>query len=123
MANNWEIVESMNAGSANKENVSMSSLTNVQCQQLIQLFSSQLQTISPDILDTSTTTHSGPSMSNFASNNTSLCSNSWIIDSGATHHVCNNIAMFESSVAAQDVKVTQPNGVNVPIARIGLVCL
>ncbi|KAL5537407.1 hypothetical protein UlMin_045834 [Ulmus minor] len=123
MANNSEIVDSMSAGSAAQDKLSMSSLTNAQCQRLIQLLSSQLQASSSNILEPSTTDSSGPSVSNFAGNNTSFCSNSWIIDSGATHHVCNNLAMFDSSVAVHDVKVTLPNGINVPILRIGSVHL
>ncbi|KAL5568439.1 hypothetical protein UlMin_025014 [Ulmus minor] len=54
----------------------------------------------------------------------SLLSHFWIIDSGATHHVCHDIRLFES---LDDVTVTSsimlPNGQNVDISRVGTVCL
>ncbi|KAL5543326.1 hypothetical protein UlMin_007110 [Ulmus minor] len=54
----------------------------------------------------------------------SLLSHVWIIDLGATHHVCHDIRLFESF---DDVTVTSsimlPNGQNVDISRVGTVCL
>ena len=61
------------------------SLTTVQCQQLIQMLTTQLGSatiVSSDI------SPSGPTVSNFAGNNPSISFSAWIIDIGATHHVC-----------------------------------
>ncbi|KAL6337510.1 hypothetical protein AAG906_037103 [Vitis piasezkii] len=74
----------------------VSSLTTMQCQQLIQLLTNQLIKIQ---------------------------NKGWIIDSGATHHVCNDISLFDSSIAVQNVRVTLPTGITVPIDRVGSVIL
>ena len=62
-------------------------------------------------------------MSNFVGNNTFIHTKSWVIDSGATHRVCNDISMFEYSVPIQNIKVTLPNGVAYPIVKVGSILL
>ncbi|KAL6348814.1 hypothetical protein AAG906_033470 [Vitis piasezkii] len=60
MANNSEVLESLNAGSSES---TVSSLTTMQCQQLIQLLTNQLSSPSSASTENSST---GPSVSNFA---------------------------------------------------------
>ena len=117
MANNSEVLESLNAGSS--ESI-VSSLTTMQCQQLIQLLTNQLSSTSSASTENSST---GPSVSNFAGNKVKIQNKGWIIDSGATHHVCNDISLFDSSIAVQNVRVTLPTGITVPIDRVGSVIL
>ena len=117
MANNSEVINQVNANATDQ---AVSSLTNDQCQQLIQLLSTQLASASSIVTDPPST---GRSISNFTGNVTSFRSNSGIIDSGATHHVCNDLSLFTSSVAVQSIKVTLPNGISVPIERIGSIVL
>ena len=117
MANNSEVLESLNAGSSES---TVSSLTTMQCQQLIQLLTNQLSSTSSASTENSST---GPSVSNFAGNKVKIQNKGWIIESGATHHVCNDISLFDSSIAVQNVRVTLPTGITVPIDRVGSVIL
>ena len=117
MANNSEVLESLNAGSSES---TVSSLTTMQCQQLIQLLTNQLSSTSSASTENSST---GPSVSNFAGNKVKIQNKGWIIDSGATHHVCNDISLFDSSIDVQNVRVTLPTGITVPIDRVGSVIL
>ena len=117
MANNSEVLESLNAGSSES---TVSSLTTMQCQQLIQLLTNQLSSTSSASTENSST---GPSVSNFAGNKVKIQNKGWIIDSGVTHHVCNDISLFDSSIDVQNVRVTLPTGITVPIDRVGSVIL
>ena len=47
----------------------------------------------------------------------------WLLDTGATHHVCCNLSLFESSYPVQNASVNLPNGATVAISHIGTVCL
>ena len=55
-----------------------------------------------------------PFLSTFAS---LLPFDAWIIDSGASGHVCSDLGMFDSFVPAASVTVTLPNGSKVPITH------
>ena len=48
-----------------------------------------------------------------------LGSNSWIVDSGATHHVTCDKKRFESLSATLNASVTLPNGLGVKIEGVG----
>lgn len=47
----------------------------------------------------------------------------WIIDSGATSHVCSDLTLFKDFKPAIDQTVSLPNGVRVPIAHTGTIHL
>ena len=47
----------------------------------------------------------------------------WIIDSGASSHVCLDISMFTELTPVHDVMVTLPNGTRVPIMHTGIIRL
>ena len=116
MANNLEFLESLSTSSFESP---MFSLTSMQCQQLIQLLTSQLSSTLAS-LDNSLV---GPYVSNFAVNNAIVHNKSWIIDSGATHHICNDISLFDSSIDVQNVRVTLFIGLAFTIVRVGSVIL
>lgn len=46
---------------------------------------------------------------------------SWIIDSGASSHVCSDLAMFTSLSPVTSVSVSLPNGIQVPITHTGTI--
>ena len=56
------------------------------------------------------------------SNSTINCA-SWVIDTGATHHVCCDFSLFSQSTPIQNTTVTLRNGDNVHIDRIGTASL
>ncbi|CAA7049128.1 unnamed protein product [Microthlaspi erraticum] len=45
----------------------------------------------------------------------------WIIDSGATTHVCSDLTLFSTTVSVSGVTVSLPNGVRVPIIHTSTV--
>ena len=103
----------------------MNSLSANQCQELISLLSTQLQDISSSSY--SPVSADQQQQQPIVSNCTGISlipGHVWIIDSGATHHVCHDIRLFESF---DDVTVTSsimlPNGQNVDISRVGTVRL
>ncbi|KAL5563281.1 hypothetical protein UlMin_033028 [Ulmus minor] len=102
---------------------SLNSLSANQCQELISLLSTQLQDISSSSysLVSSNQQQQQPIISNCIGISL-VPGHVWIIDSGATHHVCHDIRLFESF---DDVTVTGsiilPNGQNVDISRVGTV--
>lgn len=53
----------------------------------------------------------------------SLSSSSWIIDSGASTHVCSDLSMFRETFSKSDIVVSMPNGIKVPIQFTGTVHL
>ena len=53
----------------------------------------------------------------------SLPPGSWIIDSGATSHVCADISKFQEVFAASDLTVSLPNGTTFPIMHTGTIRL
>jgi len=50
-----------------------------------------------------------------------LSSSSWVIDSGATHHVCHDITLFQTLSETMNDSVTLPTGYGVKITGIGSV--
>lgn len=52
-----------------------------------------------------------------------LSSRSWIIDSGATHHVSHDKSLFVSLTASMDQSVSLPTGTDIKIAGIGQIRL
>lgn len=53
----------------------------------------------------------------------SLPSGAWIIDSGATSHVCSNLALFADTRPVSHTTVTLPNGTRETISHIGTIHL
>lgn len=52
-----------------------------------------------------------------------LSRDAWIIDSGASSHVCSGLAMFTELSPVSSVNVSLPNGVSVPITHTGTIRL
>ncbi|KAL5542389.1 hypothetical protein UlMin_010099 [Ulmus minor] len=93
----------------------VSILSPSQCQQLIAMLSTQLTSTTP-------VTNEQPVISNFTGTFPSISSRTWILDTGATHHVYHDKALFESFEPSNATSyVTLPNGQKVSIARIGTV--
>ncbi|CAA7043502.1 unnamed protein product [Microthlaspi erraticum] len=128
------VVAQVSVPSASTENISdtLKLLSKDQIQGVIDYFNSQLQ---PSINQLSTASTSGglittlPGMA-FSSSTLHfvgalratghiLSSDSWIIDSGATHHVCHDKSLFEDISTASNTSVTLPTGLGVQIAGIG----
>ncbi|KAG7585301.1 Reverse transcriptase RNA-dependent DNA polymerase [Arabidopsis thaliana x Arabidopsis arenosa] len=110
-------------------------LSNDQLQNIIAHFTSQLTTHSPTPIGASTSQsaldHSGISFSNstylfvgiLAVSQHTLSSNTWVIDSGATHHVCHDRNLFASLDTSVVNFVNLPTGPKVRISGVGLVRL
>lgn len=49
----------------------------------------------------------------------------WILDSGATDHICSNLELFDnySKVAESDNTITVPDGRRIPILHVGMIIL
>ncbi|KAL5579671.1 hypothetical protein UlMin_012113 [Ulmus minor] len=93
----------------------VSSLSPSQCQQLIAMLSTQLTSTTP-------VNNEQPIVSNFTGTFPSIPSHTWILDTGATHHVCHDRTLFESFEPNKVTSyVTLPNGQKASIARIGRV--
>ena len=105
------------------------SLSSDQVQQLIAYLSTHIQQQAIDPLESPST--SGHSISQIYGNNCStqffphpfIPSDAWVIDTGATHHVCCNISLFSHSRLVHNTTVTLPNGHVVAINRVGSVRL
>ena len=103
----------------------LGTLTNSQCEQLLTFLSSQLQRCTLDPLQSS------PSVSSFSgicslyssSSTNTIPEASWVMDTGATHHVCCTLHLFVTSKPLLNSSITLPNGHSVPIARVGSVRL
>ncbi|KAL5566450.1 hypothetical protein UlMin_029614 [Ulmus minor] len=93
---------------------SVSTLSSSQCQQLIALLSTQLSSTSP------MNNEQQPVVSNFTGISSFIPLNSWILDTGATHHVCHNETLFESFESTFVASyVTLPNGQSASIDCVG----
>ncbi|RVW31819.1 Retrovirus-related Pol polyprotein from transposon RE1 [Vitis vinifera] len=117
-------VVSDNIGSASSD-ATLGALASNQCQQLIALLSSQLHRSTTVTLESQEQGASSGSnflgkyyfSSSFSHN--SIPPNSWVLDTGATHHVCISLHLFKTSLLSRNSNVTLPNGHFVPITRIG----
>ncbi|KAL5542382.1 hypothetical protein UlMin_010092 [Ulmus minor] len=106
---------SLMSDKANDSSDPVSSLSPSQCQQLIAMLSTQLTSTTP-------VNNEQPVISNFTGTFPSISSRTWILDTGATHHVCHDRALFESFEPNNVTSyVTLPNGQKVSIARIGTI--
>ncbi|KAL5563416.1 hypothetical protein UlMin_033163 [Ulmus minor] len=93
-------------------------LTANEYQHLISLLSTQQQGISQD------TKEQQPVVSNFTGISSLISANIWIIDSGATHHVCHDLSLFDSfDNNYVSTFVLLPTGHTAPISKIGSVWL
>jgi len=54
---------------------------------------------------------------------TLIPSDAWIVDSGATSHVCSSLSLFTEFKEVENLTVTLTNGTTVPIMHIGIVKL
>ena len=129
---------------ANQVNSSPSSpattLSVSQCQQLIDYLHSQLRVSSSSSLlsasspppvssSSSSPTDGGPSVASFTgiiltfSFSSSVPPSSWILDTGATHHVCSSYSHFISFTPVFDSKVTLPIGLTTSVTHIGTIQL
>ena len=112
----------------------LSTLSKDQIQSVIAYFNSQLQPSRASYPSTSTGTITAlPGMA-FSSSiigfirvlratGNILNSSSWIVDSGATHHVSHDKSIFESLTDSLNKPVTLPTGQNINIRGIGLIRL
>ncbi|XP_042059385.1 uncharacterized protein LOC121803870 [Salvia splendens] len=92
----------------------MSMPSQEQCQQLINLLQSQLAAAATFAPSTSAT-HS----TSVAPNMPSSPHNVPFTDTGATHHVCCDLSIFNSSSPIQNTFVNLPNGATTPVTHIG----
>ena len=115
----------INAASVEKDDVqesnnhvqdAMTGLTNDQCQQIIAMLSGKLASVNavsgPEIL---------PAGNHFilTINSGIFKSNVWIIDSGATCHVCNNEELFTNLKTVHNTRIRLPNQSLIPVTQIG----
>ncbi|XP_056846471.1 uncharacterized protein LOC130497579 [Raphanus sativus] len=113
-------------------------LTKDQIEGVIAYFSSQLSSQAPQVNNCIASSSGGsitalPGMAFSSSTlcfvgmlqgtNNALCSESWIIDSGATHHVAHDRRLFVDLSDAMNTSVTLPTGFGVKIEGIGCIRL
>lgn len=91
-------------------------LTNDQCQQLIALLSGQL-----DSVNAITTSHSIQTGNLYVLSLSSgfFQSNVWVLDSGATKHVCNNLELFTDIKEISNTRIQLPNQSFIQVHQIG----
>lgn len=114
----------------NVENM-LGSLSKDQMQQFIALFTSQLQTSpSPGTMEASTSNTGIAFLSSTYSfvgilmvSQHSLSSQTWVIDSGATHHVSHEKRLFTSIDTSVESFVNLPTGSTIKISGVGKVQL
>ncbi|CAA7021058.1 unnamed protein product [Microthlaspi erraticum] len=124
---------SLSAQSNNDNSYSgiVNTLSKDQIQEVIAYFSSQLQTYALQHTSTSTSGGTITALPGMAFSSSTLCfvgilkatgnalsSKSWIIDSGATHHVCHDRSMFVGLSDSLNRSVRLPTGIGVKIAGI-----
>ncbi|XP_031097043.1 uncharacterized protein LOC116001300 [Ipomoea triloba] len=52
-------------------------------------------------------------------NSIAMCSNTWILDSGATNHIACSLKFFDDYREARDIEVNLPNGECIPVKHVG----
>lgn len=90
-----------------------SSLTAKQCQQLVSLLSNM------DSPNTQIQDSTNPQETTVPTFSTSC----WILDSGATHHICNSHDLFQKLSLSRNYFLTLPTSQNIPIQGVGSVVL
>ncbi|KZV26776.1 hypothetical protein F511_28693 [Dorcoceras hygrometricum] len=100
------------------------SLTQSQCRQLIEFLSSKLQTRQnlPMERQPETTVSCLTGICSATSHIPNITKRNWIMDTGATHHICCSLSMFNSSRAIQS-KVVLPNAITIPVTIAGSVAV
>lgn len=91
-------------------------LTNDQCQQIIALLSGKLSSV-----NTVSTSHSIQTGNHYIMilNSGYFQSNVWILDSGATRHVCNNKELFTNIKDITNTRIRLPNHSLIPANQMG----
>lgn len=115
---------------------SMTTLTKDQIQGVIEYFSAQMQLSQSPVDIPSTSGGTITTLPGMAFSTKTLCftgilrttghvlsSESWIIDSGVTHHVCYDRSLFSTVSDIQNRTVSVPTGLGVQIVGIGQVQL
>ncbi|KZV47147.1 hypothetical protein F511_16989 [Dorcoceras hygrometricum] len=100
------------------------SLTQSQCKQLIEFLSSKLQTRQNLLMEhqPETTVSCLTGICSATSHIPAITRKDWIMDTGATHHICCSLSMFKSSRAIQS-KVVLPNTLTIPVTIAGTVAV
>lgn len=65
----------------------------------------------------------GNSCFTLLSDMTSSNPSTWVLGTGATHHVCNTLSLFTHSQSVTSINITLPTGLSVKVSCIGTVCL
>ena len=105
----------------------LGNLSSTQCQQLIALLSSQLQWNSTALMESqpqespSVSCFSGKVILSSSISHIPISSYSWVLDTGATHHVCCSLILFKTSSLSHNSTVSLPNGHSVVVTRVGSV--
>ncbi|WKA09208.1 hypothetical protein VitviT2T_026876 [Vitis vinifera] len=105
----------------------LGNLSSTQCQQLIALLSSQLQCNSTALMESqpqespSVSCFSGKVILSSSISHIPISSYSWVLDTGATHHVCCSLILFKTSSLSHNSTVSLPNGHSVVVTRVGSV--
>ncbi|XP_042756664.1 uncharacterized protein LOC122197199 isoform X1 [Lactuca sativa] len=104
-------------GSENNDVVTR--LTNEQCQQIIAMLSGKLESV--NVVSSKNT----PAGNHFilTLNEGLFKSNVWILDSGATSHVCNNKDMFHNMRYATNTRIRLPNQLLIQVEKVGSIKL
>ena len=109
---------------------SLFALSTSQCQQLIDLIKSQIR-VAPSLTNSSSSSSSidSASVASFSgtiltSSSSPLCvSSSWILDTGATHHVCCSLHYFTSYEYVSNSNITLPTSTLVHVTHVGTIQL
>ncbi|KZV48565.1 hypothetical protein F511_32101 [Dorcoceras hygrometricum] len=101
------------------------SLTQNQCKQLIEFLSSKLHfghssQVEPQQQESSASCFTG--ICSTVSHNSSITHTDWVLDTGATHHICCSLSMFHSSKPVNS-KIMLPNTLTIQVTTTGSVFL